>query len=66
MPYLAVCPGMKASSSLNERLQTWLTCPAAQLLMEISAHCFSKLYVESDGIHFQLKYLVMDIYFYPY
>ncbi|CAB4000632.1 integrator complex subunit 5-like [Paramuricea clavata] len=35
--------GTKASTSLNERLQVWLTCPAAQMLMEISAQCFSKL-----------------------
>ncbi|XP_028407768.1 integrator complex subunit 5-like [Dendronephthya gigantea] len=35
--------GTKTNTSLNEKLQIWLTCPAAQMLMEISAHCFTKL-----------------------
>lgn len=35
--------GTKPNVTLNEKLQIWMTCPAIQMLMEISAQCFSKL-----------------------
>ena len=41
---------MNISSSLNDILQLWMTCPATKLLMEMATECFAAMSVSASWV----------------